>query len=168
MKPSLHLTLFEALSYAVIDAPAGDDHPAADRWRWFADLYGNRTWGLVSTVEGFPRMAADQIATACRDTAAQRATIEQWQAIKEVATAGRAAAPSQSVDLAWSAVLDTCGDAFDHLAGRRFGGLEAILGSIEAVLHEHDVPIARTFVNDAYSTWERQLTSHDSYAESVA
>ncbi len=90
------------------------------------------------------------------------------QAIKEVATAGRATAQSQSVDLAWSAVLDTCGDAFDHLAGRRFGGLEAILGSIEAVLHEHDAPIARTFVDDAYSTWERQLTSHDSYAERVA
>ncbi len=157
MKPSPHLTLFEALAHGVIETPAGDDHPAADRWHWLADLYSNRVWGLVATVDGFPRLAADQIAAACRDTATATATLEQWQAIAGIARTARATAPSPGLDMAWSAVADTCTDACDHLAGRTFGGLEAVLGALDAIGHEHESQVAMSFVRAAYAAWEHRI-----------
>ena len=154
MKPSPHLNLFEAIAQGVIEAPAGDDHPAADRWHWFADLYADRSWGLVAAIDGFPRLAADQIAAACRDTATDTATLEHWQAIADLASRARTAAHCPGLDLAWSAVADTCADALDHLAGRTFGGVEAILCALDAIGHEHEPSIAMSFVRDAYTAWQ--------------
>lgn len=160
MKPSPQLSLLEALAHGLIDPPAGDDHPARERWQWFADLYSDRTWGLVAAVDGFPRMVADQIAAACRDTADRTATIEQWKAVKDVAITARSAAQSESLELAWSAVIDTCTDALDHLAGYTFGGLEAILGALDAIQHEHTHEAAMSLVNDAYTAWEKRRIQH--------
>jgi len=157
MKPSQHLNLFEVFAQGVIEAPAGNDHPAADRWRWFADLYAHRTWGLVAAIDGFSRLAGDQIAAACRDTATDTATFEQWQAIADLARTARTAAQSRGLDIAWSAVADTCTDALDHLAGHTFGGLEAILGTLDAIGHEHEPAIAVSFVRDAYTAWQHRM-----------
>lgn len=157
MKPSPHLNLFEALAQGIIEAPAGDDHPDADRWQWFADLYAHRTWGLVAAIDGFPRLAADQIAAACRDTATDTATPEQWQGIADIARTARTAASSPGLVIAWSAVADTCTDALDHLAGYTFGGLEAILGALDAIGHEHEPAIAMSFVRDAYTAWQHRV-----------
>ena len=165
MKPSPHLNLFEALAQGVIEAPAGDDHPAADRWPWFADLYAHRTWGLVAAIDGFSRLAADQIAAACRDTATATATREQWHAIADLA---RTAAHSPGLDLAWSAVADTCTDALDHLAGHTFGGLEAILGALDAIGHEHETPIAMSFAHDAYTAWQHRIAPPATSERNVA
>lgn len=168
MKPSPHLSLFEAVAQGVIEAPAGDDHSAADRWRWFADLYAHRTWGLVAAIDGFPRLAADQIAAACRDTATGTATLEQWQAIADIASRARTAAHSPGLDVAWSAVADTCTDALDHLAGRTFGGLEAILGALDAIGHEHEPSSAMSFVRDAYTAWQHRVASPATSDRNVA
>ncbi|MCD2114604.1 hypothetical protein LQ384_26225 [Rhodococcus rhodochrous] len=168
MKPSPHLNLFEAIAQGIIEAPAGDDHPNADRWQWFADLYANRTWGLVAAIDGFPRLAADQIAAACRDTATDTATIEQWHAIADIARTARTAAHSPGLDIAWSAVADTCTDALDHLAGHTFGGLEAILGALDATWHEHDTPIAMSFVRDAYTAWQHRIAPPATSERNVA
>lgn len=142
-----------------LEQPASDDYPAADRWAWFADLYADQTWGLVAAIPGFPRFAADLIASVCRATATETATVDQWQAINALALAGLEAAPSPSLNLAWTAVLDTCSDAYDHLAGETFGGLEAVLGAVEAVLHQHPEPNAAAFVDGALTAWSRQLDS---------
>ena len=108
----------------------------------------------TGTYSRFPRLAADQIAAACRDTANDTATIEQWQAIADIARTARPAAHSPGLALAWSAVTDTCTDALDHLAGHTFGGLEAILGALDAIGHEYDIPVAMSFVRDAYTAWQ--------------
>ncbi|MET4614117.1 hypothetical protein ABIC28_005130 [Rhodococcus sp. PvR044] len=148
-----------ALAQGDLEPPASDDYPAADRWSWFAGLYADQTWGLVAAIPEFPRFAADQLASVCRATAAETATVEEWQAINALALAGRAAAHSPSLALAWTAVLDTCTDAYDHLAGKTFGGSEAVLGAVEAVLHQHPEPNAAAFVDGALTAWTRQLDS---------
>jgi hypothetical protein len=158
MKPSTHMNLFEAIAQGLIETPASDDHPAADRWHWFADLYSNRTWGVVSAVRGFPHMAAEQIAAACRDTAAETASIDHWHAIAELARTACISAQSQSLEIAWSAVTDTCTDALDHLGGYTFGGRETILGALDAIQREHGLQIAMSFAGDAYTAWERLVT----------
>ncbi|MGU3585949.1 hypothetical protein ACLBYD_22605 [Rhodococcus sp. C26F] len=157
MNPSPHLNLFEAIAQGVIEVPAGDDHPAADRWQWFADLYSHRTWGLVAAIDGFARLAAEHIAAACRDTATDTATVEQWQAIAEITRTARTTSHSPGLEIAWSAVADTCTDALDHLAGRTFSGLEAILGALDAIGHEHEPPIAVSFARDAYTAWQHRV-----------
>lgn len=158
MMPSqtLRATL-DALAHGLIEPPASDSHSAVDRWSWFADLYADQAWGLVAAIPGFPRMAADQIAAACRATAVGTATIEQWQAIDSLANAGLTAASTRGLTLAWSAVVDSTTDAFDHLAGHTFGGLEAVVGAFEAVLVQHPAPVAATFVDGAVTAWARQL-----------
>ncbi len=168
MRPSPHLNLFESVAQGVIEMPAGDDRPASDRWPWLADLYGNRTWGLVSVVEGFSRMAADRIAAACVDTVAASATIEHWQAIAVVARTARSAARSQILERAWSAVTDTCTDAIDHLTGYTFVGREAILGAVDAIRHEHEFHVAVFFVDDAYTAWDQRVASPAMRDRSVA
>lgn len=168
MKPSPHLTLLESIAQGMIEKPAGDDHPATDHWQWFADLHSNRTWGLVSAVEGFPRMAADRIAAAGLATVAATATIEQWQVNAVVARTARSAAWSQSLERAWSAVTDTCTDAIDHLTGHTIGGLEAILCAVDSIRHEHDFHVAMSFINDAYTAWEQCLASPAIRDRSVA
>jgi hypothetical protein len=168
MKPSLHLNLFESITQGMIETPAGDDRPATDRWLWFADLYGNRAWGLVSVVEGFPRMAANQIAAECVDTSAPTATIEHWQAIAVVARTARSAARSQSLERARNAVTDTCTDTIDHLTEYTFGGLEAILGAVDAIGHEHEFHVAMSFVDNACTAWERCMASPAIRDRSVA
>jgi len=168
MKPSPHLNLLEAIAQGVIEAPAGDDHPDAGRWHWFADLYAHRSWGLVAAIDGFPRLAADHIAAACRDTATNTATLEHWQAIANIARTARTAAHSPGLDLAWSAVADTCTDALDHLAGRTFGGLEAILGALDALGHEHETPIAMSFARAAYTAWQHRIAPPATSERNVA
>lgn len=152
----LRVTL-EAFAQGLAEPPASDGHSAADRWTWFSSLYADQTWGLVAAVPGFPRMAADQIAGACVSTASGTATVEQWRALDSLATSGLAAAQTRSVTLAWTAAIDTVTDAFDHLAGHDFGGIEAILGAFEAVLAQHPAPVAASFVDRALAAWARQL-----------
>lgn len=168
MKPSLHLNLFESFTQGMIETPADDDRPAIDRWLWFADLYSNRTWGLASSVDGFPRRAADRIAAVCVDTAAVNATIEQWQAIADVARTARSATRSQILERVWSAVTDTCTDAIDHLTEYTFGGREAILGAVDAIRHEHEFHVAMSFVDDAYTAWKQYMASPAIRDRSVA
>ncbi|RZL21812.1 MAG: hypothetical protein EOP31_26365 [Rhodococcus sp. (in: high G+C Gram-positive bacteria)] len=151
----------DALARGIVEAPASDCHPAADRWTWFADLYADQTWGLVTAVPEFPRIAADQAAMACRATAMQSATAEQWSALETLSAAGLATANTHSLKMAWTALTDTCIDARDHLAGNDFGGLEAILCVIEAVLCRHQESITAIFISDAYAAWDRQIESHD-------
>lgn len=153
--------ILDALSQGIVEAPASDCNPAADRWAWFADLYADQTWGLVTAVPEFPRIAADQAAMACRATSTRTATIEQWSALETVSSAGLATAHTHSLKMAWTALTDTCIDARDHLMGNGFGGLEAILGALEALLHQHPETIAATFISDACAAWDRQIESRD-------
>ncbi|BCN46601.1 hypothetical protein [Prescottella equi] len=153
---SLRVTL-EALAQGLAEPPASDDHSTVDRWTWFSGLYADQTWGLVAAIPGFPRIAADQIAGACRATASGTATVDQWRAIDSLAASGLAATQTRSLTLAWSAAIDTATDAFDYLAGHDFGGLEAILGAFEAVLTQYPAPVAAAFVDGALTAWARQL-----------
>lgn len=153
--------LLDALTQGILDPPASDGHPVADRWSWFADLYADQTWGLVTAIPEFPRIAADQVAIACRATAAQTATIEQWSALETLSAAGLATAQTRSLEMAWTALAETCTDARDHLTGNDFGGLEVALSALEALLHRHPEAIAATFISAAYAAWERQLESRD-------
>lgn len=148
------------IAAGVIEQPASDEHSDLDRWSWFADLYAG-PWGLVVAIPGFHRIVAEQIAAACRATATGTATVEQWQAIAALASAGEAASQSHGLSLAWSAVSDTSTDAIDHLTGAGFGGLEAVLGAIGAVLHQHSEPQAAAFLDSALAAWAHQLASPD-------
>ncbi|WP_064444705.1 hypothetical protein [Rhodococcus sp. YH3-3] len=153
--------LLDALAQGIVEAPASDSHLAADRWAWFADLYADRTWGLVAVIPEFPRIAADQAAMACRATAMQAATLEQWSALETLSAAGLATADTHSLRMAWNALSDTCVDARDHLAGNDFGGLETVLGALEALLHRQPETITATFISDACAAWDRQIESRD-------
>ncbi|GAA4490961.1 hypothetical protein GCM10023094_55000 [Rhodococcus olei] len=153
-------SMLNALVHGLTEPPASDAYPAADRWGWFADLYTDPTWGLTAAVPEFPRIAAEQIAAACRAAADESATVEQWQAIKTLAMAGLAVDQQpRSLTSAWSVVADTCTDAIDHLDGVDFGGLEAVLGFAEAIFHRYPYPdpSAAIFINGALNAWGRQL-----------
>lgn len=151
--------LLEVFAQGILEPPASDAHAAAHRWTWFADLYADRTWGLATAIPEFPRIAADQVAIACRAMATQTATIEQWLALEVVSTAGLATTHSHALKMVWTALADTCVDARDELAGREFGGLEVILGALEALLDRHPEEVVATYVSQAGAAWARQLES---------
>lgn len=151
--------LLHAVARGAVEPPASDAFPAVDRWRWFADLYAHPAWGLVSVIPSFPQIAAGQVAAACRATAARTATPEQWGAVKVLAHAGLETTQTRALALVWSAVSDTCTDAADHLDGLDFGGLEAVLGAVEAVLHQHTDPVAAAFFDSACAAWNRRAAA---------
>ena len=56
--------------------------------------------------------------------------------------------------IVWSAVSDTATDAHDHLDGRRFNGVEAVIGAFAAVHASRGAQYAATFVADALTEWD--------------
>lgn len=158
MTRSSHLDLLKSITQGTIETPAEEDHTTADRWHSFADLHSNRTWGSVAAIERYPRMAADQITAVCQNTATETATIKQRQAIADPACVARSATQSESLEIAWSAVPDTCTAALDHLGGYAFRGIEVILSALDAIQPEHEFQSAMSFAGDAYTTWELRVT----------
>lgn len=166
------LTLSQSISLGTVEL-ATDEHPDQDRWLWFGDLYADPEWGLRSVFPDFSPTVAGSIHTACNAMStgtfspAQRSELaEQWRAVAALAREERDSAPTEALEIAWSAVLDTCTDAADYLAGRAFGGLEAILGVSCAVALQRSEADAASFINRAHCAWHAQL--HDAVHDAVA
>lgn len=137
-----------------IETPADAEHPDADRWAWIGGLYASPEWGLVTAIPDLPPIAISQISRACTAMIDRASSPEQWEAIKELAQAGLSTSqPNGALNFAWSAVLDTCIDAFDHLAGRQFFGNEAIMGAVLAVRSQHSEAAAARFAANAIDAW---------------
>lgn len=136
------------------ETPADPEHPDADRWAWFGGLYASPEWGLVTVIPNLPPIAFGRISRACNAIVDRASSAEQWEAIKELAQAGLLASPPNgALNFTWSAVLDTCIDAFDHLAGREFVGNEAIMGAVLAVRIQHSEAAAARFAANAIDAW---------------
>lgn len=143
-----------ALASGATAAPADDTADPKLRWMWIADLYGHPNWGLGSTVPSFSRLCADDIATVCRDTASGIATVDDWRRIDQVAHRGLDSTDDlAAASYAWLAVIDTATDAFDHLAGVAFAGVEAIADAWMAVCTAHSSERASQIVEAALLAW---------------
>lgn len=153
------------LALGEIEPPADPEYPAADRWTWIGGLYASPEWGLITLIPDLPPIAVNHISTACSAMATRTSDRQQWQAIDTLAHVGLSTAPAGSgLSLAWSAVLDTCTDAFDDLAGNEFGGSEAIVGAVAAVHRQHSNAVAARFTTNAIDAWIRQLSTHSAGA----
>ncbi|MGW5152694.1 hypothetical protein [Rhodococcus koreensis] len=137
--------------------------PAEIRWNWFADLYANPRWGLV-TIPGFTKAAAHAAAGLCRATAlgptadaAEVAVSElmaRWQGIDRLATIKGGRARSEAADYAWAAVADSAIDAHDYLAGIEFSGAETVSCAFWAQLATQPSDVAEAHINAAIDAWE--------------
>ncbi|MFF0818062.1 hypothetical protein ACFYVR_23290 [Rhodococcus sp. NPDC003318] len=144
----------EAIAWGITDPPASEDHAEVDRWAWFAGLYADRRWGLVSAIPTLPYSYTDQVAVACRLTGLGRATLTMWRRVAGLVETGIVNASSNGERLAWSAIADTVTDAYDHISGRQFSGTEAVLGVFAAVHSSCSARGAARFVATALAEWE--------------
>ncbi|MFD9664364.1 hypothetical protein ACFWAY_22500 [Rhodococcus sp. NPDC059968] len=140
--------------------------PAEIRWNWFADLYANPRWGLV-TIPGFTPAAAHAVAGLCRATAlgpttdatkvAVRALTARWQTIDRLAAIKGGRARSEAADYAWAAVSDSAIDAYDYLAGIEFSGAETVSCAFWAQLATQPSEVAEARINAAIDAWEARF-----------
>lgn len=154
MRPRFPFGTAAELAIGDLEAPIDPEYPDADRWEWIGGLYASPEWGLVTMVPDVPTIAISRISRACRAMADQASSSEQWESIRKLAQAGfSTSTPNGPLNFAWSAVLDTCVDAFDHLAGRQFVGNEAIMGAVLAVRSQHSEAVAAQFAANAIDAW---------------
>lgn len=149
------LGLFDVLVQGVT---VSGEYPVEGLWTWVARLYTDPTWDLVAEIPASPRNIAGHIDATCLATTSRTATLEQWQAINNVADVGLASGRARIVALAWSTALHTRTDEYDPRAGNDFGGLETVL---PAILRRYPSPIATIFINDACTTRKYQLSASD-------
>lgn len=147
--------------------------PAAEglaeiRWDWFADLYADPRWGLI-TIPGFGTAAAHAVAGLCRATALGptadvvevtgrvSSLTARWHAIDRLATVKGGRARSEAANYAWAAVSDSAVDAYDYLAGIEFSGAETVSCAFWAQLVIQPADVAEVRINAAIDAWEARL-----------
>ena len=149
------------------ETPAAEG-PAEIRWNWFADLYANPRWGLV-TIPGFTTAAAHAISGLCRATTLDptadvveitdrvSSLTARWNAIDRLATIKGGRARSEAADYAWAAVSDSAVDAYDYLAGIDFSGAETVSCAFWAQIATQPADVAEVRINAAIDAWEARL-----------
>lgn len=140
-----------------VEAPATEG-PAVARWGWFADLYANPLWGLI-TLPGVSAAEAQTVAGLCRATPiGSVSTIRaRWEALEQLAAIKLRRTRS---DYVWAAVANSAIDAHDYLLGVDFSGVETTTSAFWAHLAVHPTPAAEARITAAIDAWSGRL--HDS------